>query len=140
MSDDRLQRGMAKLDEIHEGHGREALTAFGQIHPDFGKFILEMAFGTIYDRPGLDLKTRQICTVAALAAMGDSPDQLKSHVRGALNVGWTRDEIVEVIMQMGVYGGVPSAVKSGFAALEVFDERGMARPGPPVMPGEEGNS
>ena len=137
MSDDRLKRGMAKLDQIHEGHGRMALEQMGQIHPDFGKFVLEMAFGTIYDRPGLDLKTRQICTVAALAAMGNSPEQLKSHVRGALNVGWTRDEIVEVIMQMGVYGGVPAAVKGGFAALEVFDERGFPRPAKPVFEGAE---
>jgi 4-carboxymuconolactone decarboxylase len=83
---------------------------------------VEFAFGDIYSRPGLTLRDREIATVAALTAMGTATPQLKVHLHAALNVGITRDEIVEIIMQMAVYAGIPAALNGLFAAKEVFGE------------------
>ncbi|MBU2800679.1 carboxymuconolactone decarboxylase family protein, partial [Acidithiobacillus caldus] len=71
----------------------------------------------------LSLKEREIATVAALTALGNAQPQLKVHIHGALNVGCTRREIVEILIQMAVYAGFPSALNGIFAAKEVFAER-----------------
>ena len=69
------------------------------------------------------MKSRELATVAALTALGNAPLQLKSHIDGALNAGWSRQEIVEAIMQMAVYAGFPAALNGLYAAKEVFAER-----------------
>jgi 4-carboxymuconolactone decarboxylase len=81
-------------------------------------------------RPGLDLRSREIAVVAALTAMGNAAPQLKVHIQGALNVGVTRTEVVETIMQMAVYAGFPAALNGLTAAREVFaaDDEKSARP------------
>lgn len=84
--------------------------------------LIEFPFGNIYSRPGLDLKSREIAVVAALTAMGNAAPQLKVHIQGAINVGCTRQEIVEVIIQMAVYARFPAALNGLFAAKEVFAE------------------
>ncbi len=71
-------------------------------------------------RPGLDLRSREIATIAALAALGNAAPQLKVHIAAGLNVGLTRSEIVEILMQMAVYAGFPAALNGLFAAKEVF--------------------
>jgi len=71
----------------------------------------------------LSLKEREIATVAALAALGNAQPQLKVHIHGALNVGCTRQDIVEIMIQMAVYAGFPAALNGIFAAKEVFAER-----------------
>ena len=85
--------------------------------------MTELAFGEIYSRPGLDLKTRQMLTIASLVTLGNAPLQLKSHIKGALNVGCTQQEIVEVILQMAIYAGFPAAMNAMYAAKEVFIEK-----------------
>jgi 4-carboxymuconolactone decarboxylase len=76
-------------------------------------------------RPGLDKRSRQLATVAALTAMGTAMPQLKVHIHGALNVGCEPDEIVEAILQMAVYAGFPAAINGLNVAREVFQERGV---------------
>jgi 4-carboxymuconolactone decarboxylase len=93
------------------------------ISPDFARYIIEFPFGDIYSRSGLNLKSREIAIVASLVTMGNALSQLKVHINGALNVGCSRTEIIEVIMQMAVYAGFPAALNGLFAAKEVFDER-----------------
>jgi 4-carboxymuconolactone decarboxylase len=73
----------------------------------------------------LDLKSREIAVVAALTALGNASPQLKVHIHGALNVGCSKEEIVEVIMQMAIYAGFPAALNAMFAAKEIFAERGL---------------
>jgi 4-carboxymuconolactone decarboxylase len=73
----------------------------------------------------LDLKSREIATVAALTAMGNAAPQLKVHIHAALNVGCTVTEVMEIIIQMSVYAGFPAALNGAFAAEEVFLERGL---------------
>nr|WP_322941712.1 carboxymuconolactone decarboxylase family protein [Pseudomonas sp. s4] len=117
---DRYERGLAKLREI-DGHASEAvLASLSDIAPDFARYLIEFPFGDIYSRPGLDLKTREIAVVAALTALGNAAPQLKVHIQGALNVGVSRAEVVETIMQMAVYAGFPAALNGLTAAKEVF--------------------
>lgn len=117
---DRYRQGLAKLREIDGEAGEQVVESLADIAPDFARYLIEFPFGDIYSRPGLDLRSREIAVVAALTAMGNAVPQLKVHLRAALNVGVTREEIVEVIMQMAVYAGFPSALNGLAAAREVF--------------------
>jgi 4-carboxymuconolactone decarboxylase len=93
------------------------------IAPDFATYLLEFPFGDIYSRPDLSLRDREIATIAALAAMGTAAPQLKVHIEAGLNVGLTKEEITEVLMQMAVYAGFPAALNGLFVAKEVFAQR-----------------
>jgi len=118
----RYTQGWEKLKEIDGDAGEKVIESLKDIAPDLGRYIIEFAFGDIYARPGLDLKSRKIATVAALTALGNAQPQLKVHIHGALNVGCTREEVVEVILQMAVYAGFPAALNGVMAAKEVFQE------------------
>ena len=96
------------------------------IATDLGTLAVEFNYGQIFSRPGLDLKSRLLATVAGLTVLGNT-QQLKFYINGALNVGWTEEEIVEVMMQMLIYGGFPIALNTILTvATEVFEERKMA--------------
>lgn len=123
MSDERYERGLKKLKEIDGRAGERVIESLRDIAPDLARYTIEFPFGDIYSRPGLDLKSREIATVAALTALGNAVPQLKVHINGALNVGCTRGEIIEVILQMAVYAGFPAALNGMFAAKDVFSER-----------------
>ena len=118
--ENRSERGPAKLGEIHGEAGERVVQSLEDIAPDFARYLIEFPFGDVYSRPGLDLKSREIAVVAALTALGNAAPQLKVHIQGALNVGVTRTEVVETIMQMAVYAGFPAALNGLLAAKEVF--------------------
>jgi 4-carboxymuconolactone decarboxylase len=118
----RYERGLAALKAIDGDAGENVVASLAGIAPDFATYLIEFPFGDIYSRPGLDLRSREIATVAALTAMGNARPQLKVHIHASLNVGLSRVEIVEVIMQMAVYAGFPAALNGLFAAKEVFAE------------------
>jgi 4-carboxymuconolactone decarboxylase len=122
----RYDRGWEKLREIDGMAGQRVIDSLADIAPDFARYLIEFPFGDIYSRPQLDLKSREIGVVAALTAMGSSAPQLKVHIHGALNVGCSREEVVEIIMQMAVYAGFPAALNGLFAAKEIFAERDLA--------------
>ena len=123
MSEDRYERGLAKLKEVDGEAGDRVIASLKDIAPDLARYTIEFPFGDVYTRPGLDLKSREIATVAALTALGNATPQLKVHIHGALNVGCSRQEVIEVIIQMAVYAGFPAALNGMFAAKEVFRER-----------------
>jgi 4-carboxymuconolactone decarboxylase len=122
MKETRYDRGLRKLSEIDGQAGEQVIESLGDIAPDFARYLIEFPFGDIYARPGIDLKYREIATVSALTALGNAQPQLKVHIRAALNVGCSKAEILEVIMQMAVYAGFPAALNGLFAAKEVFAE------------------
>jgi 4-carboxymuconolactone decarboxylase len=122
-SQDRYQRGWEKLKEVDGEAGERVIESLKDIAPDFARYLIEFPFGDIYARPGLDLKSRELAVVAALTSLGNATPQLKVHIQGALNVGWSRQEVIEVIMQMAIYAGFPAALNGLFAAKEVFRER-----------------
>jgi 4-carboxymuconolactone decarboxylase len=119
-TESRYERGLAKLREIDGQAGEKVIQSLEDIAPDFARYVIEFPFGDIYSRPGLDLKSREIAVVAALTAMGNATPQLKVHIHATLNVGVTREEIVETIIQMAVYAGFPAALNGLMAAKEVF--------------------
>jgi 4-carboxymuconolactone decarboxylase len=90
--------------------------------PDFFALVTQFVFGMFWSRPNLDLRSRSLCTVAQLAALGKT-DELKGHLVGALNLGITRDELVEVLMQTACYAGVPTAVSALNAAADILTPR-----------------
>ena len=122
----RYDRGFRALSEIDGKAGENVVAALADIAPDFARYLIEFPFGDIYSRPGLDLRAREIATIAALAALGNASPQLKVHVEAGLNVGLSREEIVEIIMQMAVYAGFPAALNGLFAAKEVFNHLDQA--------------
>lgn len=116
----RLERGRRALADIDGDAGAKVIDALADIAPDFATYLFEFPFGDIYSRPGLDLRAREIATIAALTALGNATPQLKVHIEAGLNVGLTREEIKEVIIQMAVYAGFPAALNGLFACKEVF--------------------
>jgi 4-carboxymuconolactone decarboxylase len=83
------------------------------------EFVTRNAWGTVWCRDGLDLKTRSLITVSMLTALGRA-QELKGHLRGALNNGATPDEIREVLLHASVYCGMPLAIDAFRAAQEVM--------------------
>jgi 4-carboxymuconolactone decarboxylase len=120
MSNERFDRGVARLDEMKNNSPIGDM--LNEIAPDMTKYICEFAFGDIHSRPGLDKKYRELVIMTAIASLGHAPLELKSHVNMALNVGWTKQEIIEALMQLTVYVGFPTAINAIFTAKEVFDE------------------
>ena len=123
MNNERYERGSLRLAEIDGEAGQQVVDALKDVAPDLARYVIEFGFGDVYSRPGLDLRTRELATVAGLAALGHAQPQLKVHVNGALNVGCTPAEVIEVIIQMGLYAGFPAALNAAFTAKQVFAER-----------------
>ena len=116
MSSERYIIGQEMLQRVDGKGGEAVVDSLRDIAPDF----IEFPFGDIYARPGLDLRSREIATIAALTALGNAEPQLKVHIAAGLNVGLTQEEITEAIMQMAVYAGFPAALNGLFAARAVF--------------------
>ena len=122
MSDDRYERGLKNFMGITGDVGGKFVENLNEISPDFSRYLIEYPFGDIYNRPGLDVKTRELVTLSALAALGYADPEVKAHTKVALNTGVTREEIVEVFIQISVYAGFPAAINALLAAKEVFKE------------------
>jgi len=123
MEQSRFDSGLELLTSIDGEAGQNVIEGLQDICPDLAKYTIEYPFGDIYAREGLDLKSREIATVAALTALGHCIPQLKVHLNAALNVGCTEDEVKEVILQMSVYAGFPAALNAMFSLKEVLTER-----------------
>lgn len=123
--DARYRRGLENLAAIDGAAGQKVIDSLQAIAPDLARYVIEFPFGDIYQRPGLDLQRRELATVAALTALGHCQPQLAVHLHGALNVGCTPAELVEVIIQMAVYAGFPAALNAMATARTVFAERGL---------------
>ncbi|MET9491533.1 carboxymuconolactone decarboxylase family protein [Nocardia sp. NPDC006630] len=119
----RYERGLVKLAEVDGDAADHIFETLADIAPDLARYLVEFAFADVYSRRGLDLKTRELATVAACTVMGNAAPQLRVHLHGLLNVGGTREEAVEVIIQMAGYGGFPAALNAVTAAREVFAAR-----------------
>lgn len=122
MHSERYQRGLAQLEMVSGPHGAAVIDSLNDIAPDLGRYVVEFAYGDIFARPGLDVKTRELATVAALTAMGTAAPQLKVHMQASLRVGASRQEIIETILQMIPYAGFPAAINAVSVARQVFSE------------------
>lgn len=122
MSDNRKEIGKKTFENITGDVGKKFLENLRTVAPDFADYLVEFPFGAIYSRPGFDIKTREIITLSSLATQGNAAIELKAHIKLALNVGVTREQIIELFMQISVYAGFPAAVNAMLAAKDVFKE------------------
>ena len=125
MSTNRYQQGLDRLKHVDGKAGEDVIEQLATVSPEFADLVVEFPFGDIYSREGLDLRSREIATLGAITVLGCAEPQLKVHIHAALNVGVTKDEIKEIIMQMAVYGGFPVAINAMLAAKDVFDQYDM---------------
>ncbi len=125
MNEELYQRGMAQrrkvLGDKHVSRRQASDDPYTKQH---NEVVTQLAWGAIWSRPGLELKTRSLVTIAMLTAINRN-DELKGHINGALNNGATPDEIAEVFLHASVYLGWPASGTSLRVAVEVFRERGL---------------
>jgi len=122
----RYETGLKNLNIIDKEAGQQVVDSLNDISPDLVKYVIEYAFGDIYQRNELALPNKELCVVAALTAMSNATPQLKVHIHGALNVGCNVAELQEVILQMSAYAGFPSAINGMLALKEIVAERHLA--------------
>jgi 4-carboxymuconolactone decarboxylase len=122
---ERYERGLNSLRTLDAEGSAAVQKSLQDISPDMGRFIIEFAYGDVFSRPGLDPKSRQVATIAALTALGNAEPQLKFHIGGALNVGVTPQEIIEVIYVATIFAGFPAGLNAISASREVFKARGV---------------
>ena len=122
MTNDRFERGRAKIQELVEGGDQGVLKGLGKTAPDLANYVLEFIFGDLYSRSGLDLKTKQIITLTCLATLGNAKPQLTYHIKAALNIGFSREEIIDIMTHLAGYAGFPAALNGVNTAKEVFAE------------------
>jgi 4-carboxymuconolactone decarboxylase len=121
---ERYERGRARRLELLGPDVAEHVKYLEDLAPDLERIVMENLFGDIFLRPGLDAKTRSLCTICVLASQGRET-QTRAHIRGALNVGAKKEEIVEALIQLLFYAGLPAASTGLKIASEVFKERGL---------------
>lgn len=116
-----FERGLAKRKQVMgEDFVARAFSGLTDFTAPLQQYITRNAWGDVWQRPGLDLKTRSLVTVAILTALGKQ-HELRGHVRGALNNGATPQEIQEVLLHASIYCGLPAAVEAFRTAAEVVD-------------------
>jgi len=129
MSDEKSAAFVAGMKLRREMFGaagaEERLAQATDFNRPFEEMVTEYCFGQTWGRPGLDLKTRSLLTLAALTALS-KPNQLKVHVAGALANGATPEEIREVILHTVAYAGIPAGVEAFTAAAEVLARNAVA--------------
>lgn len=118
----RFERGSKKINELMENADQGVLKGLGKVAPDLADYVIEFVFGDLYSRSGLDLKTKQILTVTMLATLGNAKPQLAYHIKCALNIGITREEIIHIMTHLAGYAGFPAALNGVTTAKEVFSE------------------
>jgi len=115
----RYERGKDWLSKIAPDQERVLKETFDPINPDITRYVIEFGYGDIYARGILPVRNRQAATIAALAAKGTAPSQLRFHIGGGLRAGLTEAEIVEIMLLISVYAGFPAALNGILAAHEV---------------------
>ncbi len=118
-----LKKGRALVANMNPGLETALAERYDAAVPDMAETLVEWAYGRHYAREGVDLKTRQLCTIAALTALGGhTAPQLKVNIDHTLAAGASEREIFEIIWQMSVYGGMPAAINGLNAAMDRFQE------------------
>ncbi|HEX2651192.1 MAG TPA: carboxymuconolactone decarboxylase family protein [Burkholderiales bacterium] len=113
-----------RSDVLGKSYVEKSMAAVDDFNQEFTELLNTYCWNDIWNRPGLDRKTRSMLNLAMLAALGKE-HELKLHINGSLNNGLTKDQIKEVFLQVAIYCGVPAAVVCFRCAREVFKERGV---------------
>jgi len=118
-ADGRYERGQELLARIAPAQERLLKETYDPIDPDIARYVISFGYGDIYARGILPLRNRQAATIAALAAKGNAPSQLRFHIGGGLRAGLSEGEIVEIMLLISLYAGFPAALNGILATREV---------------------
>lgn len=120
MSKETFERGLEiRKAVLGEDYVNQALASADELSMPLQQLVTEYCWGTVWAREGLERKTRSLINLGMIAAL-NRPHELKLHVRGALNNGCSKEEIVEAILQIAIYCGVPAAIDAMRIAREVL--------------------
>ena len=123
-NDETYQKGLALLNQLHGGQaGEKMVAAQKDICPDFATMTIEWAMAGIMARPGLDLLTREYLVIASCVTLGHATPQLRAHIESALKLGATKEQVVEVILQLLFYAGGAAVANALNIASGVFQGR-----------------
>ncbi|MFA4860834.1 carboxymuconolactone decarboxylase family protein [Methanoregula sp.] len=115
----RYERGKKLLSQIAPDQERVLKETFDPVNPDITRYVIEFGYGDIYARGILPIRNRQVATIAALAAKGTAPSQLRFHIGGGLRAGLSEEEIIEIMLLISIYAGFPAALNGILATREV---------------------
>jgi len=122
---ERYERGYRALQMLNAEGAENVIKGLRDISPEMSDFLVEFAYGDVFSRAGLDPKSRQIATIAALTAMGNATPQLKWHIGAALNLGLTPAQLIDIMYVSTVYHGFPAALNGIAAVRDVLKEKGI---------------
>ena len=111
----------ARREVLGDAHVDRSLAQADELTQPLQDLVIEYGWGAIWTRPGLDRRTRSIMNIAMLTAL-NRPHELMVHLKGAINNGCSREEIIEAVLQTGVYCGLPAALDTMRRVKQVFDE------------------
>ncbi|MDR0298362.1 MAG: carboxymuconolactone decarboxylase family protein [Streptococcaceae bacterium] len=123
MTTDKHRLGLENLMKIDGVAAQTVVDSLGDIAPGLVDYMIECVFGTIYAREGLSFREREIVTLSSMLSQGDTHPQLIVHIHAALNVGLTKEEIIEVFIQCVPFVGLPKVLNAITTAREVFESR-----------------
>jgi len=125
MSNEKLLKGLkVRRQVLGDAHVDRSFANATHLDQEFQDFITETAWGGVWSRPGLDLKTRHMITVAVLAALGRE-NEMNIHIPATLNTGITPEEMREVLLQVAVYAGLPAALSAFNIAKKIYSENNL---------------
>ena len=128
-TDDLTRYGRDIMDSLEPGLADKVTARLSELDSTLSALITDYAFGAVVGRPGLDLRTREMLTVASLITLGNARPQLELHMRAALNTGVTPEELLEIVIQMAVYAGVPACMNGLTAYRAAMTAAGHTLPG-----------
>ena len=126
---ERRARGAKRYTEIMGQPVENLERGFSDIAPDMATWLLENVFGGLYQDHTIDVRTRMIVNVAALAALGNAAPQLRNYLNGALRNGVSREQLVAIMLQVGAFAGAPAGINGIAACREVFQAADAAKKG-----------
>lgn len=120
---ERYLRGIEIAEQLAaEKLGEFTTNRVAELAPDFARMAIEFPLGDLYARDGLDLRSREIVAISSLATLGNASPQLKLHIRAASQLGITKAEIIEILMQISVYAGFPAALNTLSSCHDLLTE------------------
>lgn len=117
----KYDQGKELLFSMEEEQGKHIIDSLDGMYKDLGKYIIEFAFGEIYARKQLDLQQREIITLVSLLSQGDTEAQLYFHIKASLNVGVSKEIIIETFIQCVPYVGFPKVLNAISVAKKIFE-------------------
>jgi 4-carboxymuconolactone decarboxylase len=122
--DANFERGNALRNSALGEPGVRRKALLDALSPDIMRYAIGFVWGDVLQRPGLDQKTRELITLAIAMGLGRSRE-VRNHTRGFLNHGGTREEVIELLIQVAAYAGFPTMIDAAYGVIDVLEELGQ---------------